>query len=462
MKLSSHFFNPSFFTKASLYLGLIFINSKLNAENNSGHNPQKASSPYTSEANQTSLHQSHPLQNEALKKLLALSICSSPEKTLSVEDVNSKIKASLKSNAGKFFESHHIDITTPNKEKPLAILELKENLKNEKLAHYFSKVFSKLYETEVANYYFNKNIGRSQKISPEDLFDKIHQEYPEISKALQEAAQDMLKKANTVPACKEPPKTLEGKTKEIENKLEDARKELRNTPVSESTGISQKIDLSLQELQSLKKIKESSQKLFDQINKETPISTELLKETQLAKKDMTFENIADLKIKHQDLSQKEEAFKKSEKNYNLANLKYKDAVKKASGVNIEQTEVHKNLNEARKLFEDSKKELEVAQKAEKNLNEIEKYAYLLASIDSDFKSITEDPGSKSGQENLKYLKDKAGVLFQDGKLKMGNPEEIRDVKKALLKKYTEKGLIQRCFEGVCKFFSGEATFGREP
>jgi hypothetical protein len=452
MKVKSRFLISIFFSKVYICLGILTTYSRLNAESTSGHNTQKTTSSNAWETNQISL--SHPIQNEALKKLSALSPCTTSEKALSAEAMSSKIRDALKSSVGKFFESQHIDILAPKKEKPLPTSDLKEILKNEKLASYFSKVFSKLNEKEIVDYYFKKNIGRSQKSSPEDLLDTLHEKFPELTKTLQEAAQELIKKTSTSVACKEIPSTLDGKIKEIENNLEEARKELNNTPVAQNSDLTKKIELLREELQYLKKIRESSQKLFDQINKETPISGDLLKETQLTKKDMTLENIADLKIKHDRLAKKEETFKKAETNYNLANLKYKDAVKKAPDINIEQTEVHQKLNEARKVFEESKKELEVAQKAEKNLNKIEKYAYLLESIENDFKSIAEDPGSKNGQEVLKYLKKKSTFLFQEDKLRMGTAEEIRDVKRALLKKHTEKGLIQRCIDGVCSFFNG--------
>ena len=105
-------------------------------------------------------------------------------------------------------------------------------------------------------------------------------------------------------------------------------------------------------------------------------------------------------------------------------------------------QAEKELVKAKQEFDDSKN-------ADKNLKDMQRYALTLRLVEDDFNVLKESPGSPKAQETLKYLEKKSPSLFKDGKIKMSSSEDIVEIKKNLLEKWTQESWYKRAYN-ACK------------
>lgn len=433
-------------------LSFIFF-TELEAQPKS-HDPNKISSVGLTGSEARESIKVHPLQDEALKKLQELIACSPSQQNLNEEILSAQIKDSLKGAAAKFLDQQSDDLSKRSKEKALSLQELTGILKNEKLASYFYKVFSKLSESESSDEYLDKSISLSNKQkAAQEIFDKIHKKDSPITKALLEAVQEV--KAQTpksISACKTKTKNLSKEIEETAARLKEAEKIAREavTDPSKRDAANKNLDFLKAKLESLKKTQllEEAQNLSQAIKEKSEISEELSKKIPI-NKNLSPEEIADLKIKSEELANKEKVFNEAQKNYRSASKAYEEALKPDSKVDIKDTNLSALREKADKELVKAKEEYDASKNADKSLKDMQRYALISRLVDDEFKVLKENPGSPNGQETLKYLEKKAPSLFRDGKIKMSSSEDITEIKKTLLEKWTQESWYKRAYK-ACK------------
>ncbi len=418
------------------------------------HDPNKISSVEAAGSEVREPIKVHPLQDEALKKLQELIACSPSQQNLNDETLSLSIKESVKTSAIKFLAQQSEAMAKRVKEKNLSLQEINGILKNEKLASYFYKVFSKLSESELSDEYIDKSISLSNKQkAAQEIFDTLHTKGTSISKALSEAAQEVKTQTpKSISACKIKTQNLSKEIKETDALLKQAIKNAQaavNDP-SQRDAANKELDFQKTKLESLKKTHrlEEARNLSQAINQKSEISEELSKKL-VVKKDLSPGEIVELKIKSEDLPNKEKAFDTAQKNYRLASKAYEDALKADSKIDLKDTNIPTLKEQAEKELVKAKQEFDASKNADKNLKDMQRYALTLRLIDDDFNVLKESPGSPKTQETLKYLEKKSPSLFKDGKIKMSSSEDIVEIKKTLLEKWTQESWYKRAYN-ACK------------
>ncbi len=450
----------SFFKQSLGFLGII-ASLQMKAETTSlpkSHNPNKTSA-FSEITEKREAIKVQPLQNEVLKKLQELIACSSDQKDLSVEALSSKIKEALKPSASKFLDQQSQKTIPENeKESPLSIDDLDKILKNKKLSSYFNKAFNKLSENQTAQDYRSILISYPAiKNAQDEIFEKIHKKDPSISKALTEAAQEI--KASSQKnqfICEAKTKDLDVKILQKEKELKEAEKAAKeaatDTSKRESTG--KAFDATKIELEKLKKEADINKAkiLLQSVNQPSEISEELLKKFPI-KKDITPEQVLDMKLKSEDIKNKETKLKKAQKEYNAANEFFTNATKPNSDTDLKNSNIIDIRNKAESVLTQAKIEFEDAKSARNEIENLKEYSSAIKSIQDSFRDLALKPESKSSQEVLKYIKKKApSLLDRDGKIKCATSDEIKEVKKVLLEKLTEKSLMEKATEGAKDLF----------
>ncbi len=395
-----------------------------------------------------------PLQDEALKKLQELIACSSDQKDLSVEALSSKIKEALKPSASKFLYQY-VDITIKNIEIPKDSGELKNVLKNEKLSLYFNKIFLNLYEEQTKDTYLKKATFYLDKgVAASKLFESIHKEDLSISKALTEAAQEI--KASSQKnqfVCEAKTKDLEIKILQKEEELRKT-KELKNASTNDNLKVTeQTLNIREAELEKLKKEAElnKAKTLLQSVKQPSEIREELLKKFPI-KEDISPEQVLDMKAKSEDIKNKEITLEKAQKKYNVENESFKNATKPNSDTDLKNSNILENKKNAELALTQAQKEYRDAKTARNEIENVENYASAIKSIETSFQEIVLNPESKSSQEVLKYIKKKAPLLLdKEGKIKYANSDQIKELKKVLLEKLSEKSLMEKAIEGAKDF-----------
>ena len=441
----------SFFKQSILFLGIIAsLQMKAEITSHSKSHEKTSAIPEVNEKREPIKVQ--PLQNEALKKLQELIACSSDQKDLSIEALSSKIKEALKSSASKFLYQY-VDITIKNIEIPKDIGELKNVLKHEKLSLYFNKIFLNLYEEQTKDTYLKKaTLYLDKGVAASKLFESIHKEDLSISKALTEAAQEIKSSSQKNQFV------CEAKTKDLEIKILQKEKELKKTKDLENASTNDNLKETEQtrnkreaELEKLKKEAElnKAKTLLQSVNQPSEIREELLKKFPI-KKDLSPEQVVDMKLKSEGIKNKEITLEKAQKKYNVENESFKNATKPNSPIKLEDSE--KNKNEAQSALTKAKKEFDEAKSARNEIENLEKYSSAIKSIEDSFQELILKPESKNSQEALKYIKKNApSLLDRDGKIKYANSDQIKEVKKILLEKLSEKSLMEKAIEGAKDF-----------
>ncbi len=438
------------------FMGLI-LSLQIKADNKpfepKTHNPNKTSS-FSEFAETRDPIKIQPLQNEALKKLQEIIACSSGQKDVSNEALSSKIKEALKPVALKFLDQH-VDITIKHKEIPKDISEIKNVLKSEKLSIYFNKIFLKLSEEQTIDTYLKKATGYVDKGAvASNFFEGIHtQENSSISKTLTEAAQEI--KANSQKnkfVCETEMKSLEVEILKQQKELEKAEKAVKEAATDkskrESTG--KTYDIAKAKLEDLKKEAELNEAkiLLQSVNQSSEIKEELLKKFPI-KEDISPEQVVDMKFKSEDIKNKEIKLKKAQKEYELVNNFFTNATKPNSEIDLKNSNILENKKNAELALKQAKTEFDEAKSARNEIENLKKYSSAIKSIEDSFHDLVFKSESKSAQETLKYIKKKApSLLDREGKIKYATSDEIKEVKKVLLEKLSEKSLREKWTEGA--------------
>ena len=394
----------------------------------------------------------HPLQDEALKKLQDLISCTPSQQNLNDETLSLSIKESVKASAIKFLAQQSMGIKKEVKEETLSLQEINGILKNEKLARYFFELFSKL--SKSSKEYIDKSLDLDNKQkAAQEIIDNLHIKEPSLSKALSEAAQEVKTQTpKSVSACKTKKTNLAKEIKEAEEELKVAEKTAREavTDPSRRETANKELDSRKARLEALKKthLLEEAQNLSQAIKEKSEISEELSKKIPV-KKDLSPQEIVDLKIKSEELPNKEKAFDTAQKNYRSANKDYEDALKADSKIDLKNTNIPMLKEQAEKELVKAKQEFDDSKNADKNLKDMQRYALTLRLVEDDFNVLKESPGSPKAQETLKYLEKKSPSLFKDGKIKMSSSEDIVEIKKNLLEKWTQESWYKRAYN-ACK------------
>lgn len=441
-----------------LFLGIIAslqIKAQIPSDSKS-HNPNKTSA-FSEITEKREAIKAQPLQNEVLKKLQELIACSSDQKNLSVEGLSSKIKEALKPSASKFLDQQSQKTIPENeKESPLSIDDLDKILKNKKLSSYFNKVFNKLSENQTAHDYriirisYPKNpIENAQG----EIFEKIHNEDLSTSKVLTEAAQEI--KASSQKnqfVCEATNNALKIEILQTEEKLKVAEKAVKEAAKDKSkrerTG--EAYDATKTKLEGLKKEAELNEAkiLLQSVKQPSEIEEGLLKKFPI-KKDISPEQVLDMKAKIKDLKNKENELKKAQEEYNKKNESFTNSTKPNSDIDITETNIPDLKKAAEAVLTQAQKEYREAQSARKELGNLEKYSSATKSIEESYQELVLNPESKKSQESLKYIKKNApSLLDRDGKIKYATSDEIKEVKKVLLEKLSEKSLMEKATEGA--------------
>ena len=450
--------SASFFKQNILFLGII-ASLQMKAEITSlpkSHNSDKTSA-FSEITEKREAIKVQPLQNEVLKKLQELIACSSDQKDLSVEALSSKIKEALKPSASKFLDQQSQKTIPENeKESPLSIDDLEKILKNKKLSSYFNKAFNKLSENQTAQDYRSILISYPEnpiKNAQDEIFEKIHKKGPSISKVLTEAAQEI--KASSQKnqfVCEAKTKDLEIKILQKEKELKEAEKAVKEAATDRTNRdvAGKTYDTTKAKLEDLKKEAELNKAkiLLQSVKQPSEIKEELLKKFPI-KEDISPEQVVDMKFKSEDIKNKETKLKKAQKEYTVANEFFTNATKPNSDTDLKNSNILENRNKAESVLTQAKKEFDEAQVSRKELGDLEKYASTIKSIEESFQELVLNPDSKSSQEVLKYIKKKApSLLDREGKIKYATSDEIKEVKKVLLEKLTEKSLMEKATEGA--------------
>ena len=397
-----------------------------------------------------------PLQDEALKKLQELIACSSDQKDLSVEALSSKIKEALKPSASKFLYQY-VDITIKNIEIPKDIGELKNVLKNEKLSLYFNKIFLNLYEEQTKDTYLKKaTLYLDKGVAASKLFESIHKEDLSISKALTEAAQEIKSSSQKNQfVCEAKTKDLEIKILQKEKELKEAEKAVKEAATDRTNRdvVGKTYDTTKAKLEDLKKEAELNKAkiLLQSVKQPSEIKEELLKKFPI-KEDISPEQVVDMKFKSEDIKNKESKLKKAQKEYTVANEFFTNATKPNSDTDLKNSNILENRNKAESALTQAKKEFDEAQNARNEIENLEKHAATIKNIEESFQELILKPESKNSQEALKYIKKNApSLLDRDGKIKYATSDEIKELKKVLLEKLSEKSLMEKATEGAKDF-----------
>jgi hypothetical protein len=396
----------------------------------------------------------HRLQDEALKKLQELIACSPSQQNLNEETLKSQIKESLSSPATKFIDQQSDDMSKKTKEKPLSIQELKGILKNEKLANYFYEVFTKLSDSKLIDDYLDRSIKLSDKQkAAQAIFDELHKKESSLSKALSEAAQEIKTQTpKSISGCKTKTKNLAKEIEEAKIKLKEAEKKAREAVIDPSRRetANNELDFHKARLESLQKTQrlEEARNLSQAINQTSEISEELSKKISI-KKDLSPEEITDLSIKSEDLPNKEKVFNEAQKNYRSVSKVYDDALKADSKIDLKDTNIPYMKEQAEKELIKAKGEYDISKNADKKLKDMQRYALISKLVDDDFNILKENPGSAKAQETLKYLEKKSPSLFKDGKIRMSSNDDVKEIKKNLLEKWTQESWYKRAYN-ACK------------
>ncbi|MEI7441873.1 MAG: hypothetical protein WCK43_09650, partial [bacterium] len=387
----------SFFKQSLGFLGLIF-SFQMKAEITSLPKSHEKTSAIPEVNEKREPIKIQPLQNEALKKLQELIACSSDQKDLSVEALISKIKEALKPSGLKFL-NECADIGIKNKETPKDIGELKNILKSEKLSLYFNEIFKKISDDVTKDTYLEKSTGCLDKSGvASKLFESIHEKDPLISKALTEAAQEI--KASSQKnqfVCEAKTKDLEIKILQKEKELKEAEKAVKEAATDRTNRdvAGKTYDTTKAKLEDLKKEAELNKAkiLLQSVNQPSEISEELSKKFPI-KKDITPEQVLDMKAKIKDLKNKENKLEKAQKEYDKINEIFTNATKPTSDTNITKTNIPDLKKEAEAVLTQAKKEFVEAKSARNEIENLEKYSSAIKSIEDSFQELILKPDSK--------------------------------------------------------------------
>ena len=159
-----------------------------------------------------------------------------------------------------------------------------------------------------------------------------------------------------------------------------------------------------------------------------------------------------MKFKSEDIKNKETKLKKAQKEYTVANEFFTNATKPNSDTDLKNSNILENRNKAESVLTQAKKEFDEAQVSRKELGNLEKYSSAIKSIEDSFQELILKPESKKSQEALKYIKKNApSLLDRDGKIKYANSDQIKELKKVLLEKLSEKSLMEKATKGAKDF-----------